>query len=415
MAIGCNTLLQRVLGPDPNPADAALRKRCGRFEAYLSIVLNIGIFAAKLAMAVLVGSASLLADAIHSLSDSATSIILLIGFSLAGRPADRKHPYGHQRMELITALIIAVLLIVAGVELTHLGVDRLAGPVQDPQPVSFVIIAVLLVMVVVKLWMAVFSHALGVAIDSTALAADGAHHRSDALSTIAVIAALIARHWGFTWVDGAATLVVALMIIRDGWRIARKAVGPLLGESLEAHYLQDVERIASEVSGVLGVHEILLHQYGQVRVISLHIEVSEDAGMRESHDIGERIEAALSRQLGLTAVVHVDPINVNHPLYHDIQTAIAAMVAADTRLQGFHDVRIIGRGGRLGVIYNAVIDPACAVDVVAIRTDLRRAFAEMFPEIHLAVKFKQPYGHDHALDVGHDQHAGGASHPEATH
>ena len=402
MAILCKPLLKRVLGEAPNAADPVLRKRCGRFEAYLSIVLNVTIFAVKMALAAMVGSASLVADAVHSLSDSATSIILLIGFALAGQPADRKHPYGHQRMELITALIIAVLLVVAGVELIHLGIDRLAAPSAESHVFSYLVVAILIATVAVKLWMAALSNALGAAIDSTALAADGAHHRSDALSTVVVIAALIGRSFGYGWIDGAATLLVAGMIIRDGWGIARKAVGPLLGESLESEYLQSVERIASEISGILGVHEVLVHQYGQVRVISLHIEVAENVGMCESHDIGERLESALSRQLGLTAVVHVDPVNVNHPLYHDIQATLAEIVTRDDRLLSFHDVRIVGRDDHGGVVFNAVINPAKGGDVMTIRADLRQAFTRVFPGMHLAVKFKQPYGHDHTLDAGCD-------------
>ena len=222
------------------------------------------------------------------------------------------------------------------------------------------------------------------------------------VSTVVVIAALIGRSAGYDWIDGVATLLVAGMIIRDGWGIARKAVGPLLGESLESEYLQSVERIASEISGILGVHEVLVHQYGQVRVISLHIEVAEHVGMCESHDIGERLESALSRQLNLTAVVHVDPVNVNHPLYHDIQATLADIVTHDDRLLSFHDVRIVGRGEHGGVVFNAVVNPAVGGDVMTIRADLRRAFAHVFEHLHLAVKFKQPYGHDHTLDAGHE-------------
>ena len=341
-----------------NVKNIKVRTQYGLLEGWLSVFLNTILFIIKLIMGIMLGSVSLIADAIHTLSDSATSIIVIVGFKMAQKPSDKEHPFGHGRMEPVATLIIAVLLFVAGFEVFKTSFIRFLHP--EPSHVSYMMIAIISATILVKEIMARISYAMGELIDSSALKADALHHRTDAISTVLVVVAMIAAHFGWYSFDGAMGMGVALIIIYSAYKIARAAIDPLLGEAPPADMILQIEQIAKKHKGVLGVHDIICHQYGQTCVISLHLEVSDKDSVLRLHAISEAVEDDIEKQLHAKVVTHIDPLNQRHEVYDALSILIHQIIQADTRIQSFHDLRVVGEG-MVGM--NIIFDLALLSDV----------------------------------------------------
>lgn len=288
-----------------------VRARYGGLEAWTSIVVNVVLFAVKILLGVMVNSVAVIADAVHTLSDTGTSIIILIGFKIAKRPADREHPFGHGRMESIATLIVAVLLIVAGFELLRSAGVRILNPTVEQAKISWMVGLVLIGTMVIKELMARFAGEMAVLVKSKTLQADAWHHRSDAFSTLLVVAAMVCAYFEYSYVDGVAGVGVALIVMYSGYAIGRDAISPLLGERPKRELLKEIESIARGFTGVKGVHDVIVHRYGQTKVVTLHIEVSARESVTKLHDLSEEVTEAIEKKLGGSAVVHIDPLSPN--------------------------------------------------------------------------------------------------------
>ncbi|MGQ9780257.1 MAG: cation diffusion facilitator family transporter [Bacillota bacterium] len=236
------------------------RQIAGFLEAWVSIIGNILLFAVKFFLGTAILSIALVADAFHTLSDVLTSVVVLIGFRAAGRAPDEEHPFGHGRVENIATLVIAILLVIVGIEFFSQSVRKLLRPV--PVAGNLPVIIILLVSGAVKEFMASFSIWLGRRIDSQALLADAWHHRSDAVASGLVALAILGAFFKLYWLDGLFGLGVSALIIYTGFDVGRSAANPLVGLSPGAGVLASIRDEASAVEGVLGIHDVAVHDYG---------------------------------------------------------------------------------------------------------------------------------------------------------
>jgi cation diffusion facilitator family transporter len=249
--------------------DLKVRARYGALEGWASIVINLLLFVVKIVLGFSIKSVSLIADAVHTLADSGTSAVVIIGFKIARKPSDKEHPFGHGRMESIAALVVSVLLFMAGVELVEKSIRAIVKPHSSIAPTG--VILVIFATIVIKELMSRFSYQLGEIIDSQALKADALHHRSDVIATALVVVALIATRFGYNNIDGMMGVGVSLIIFYSAFSIAKEAVNPLLGEAPSKEAIKEIETLAKAHEGVLGVHDVIFHKYGQTSIISLHI------------------------------------------------------------------------------------------------------------------------------------------------
>ena len=271
-----------------NVEDPSVRSKYGALEGWVSVVVNIILFIIKFLLGVLINSVSLIADAFHTLSDMFTSFVVLFGFKLSQKPPDKEHPFGHGRMEPVSALIMSVLLFVAGIEFFQKSFYRILNP--DPSHASVLIIAIIFATLVVKELLARFAFILGDAIDSQALKVDGYHHRCDAVTTIFVLIAMVASRYGLYYIDGVMGVFVSLAIMYSGYLAGKEAIDPLLGAAVSKEILLKIEKIAKAYEGVLGVHDIIYQSYGQTRIISLHLEVSDKEDVNKLHILSEEVD-----------------------------------------------------------------------------------------------------------------------------
>ncbi len=315
------------------------RKRIGRLGGWISIAVNGSLFAVKAGIAVITGSLALLADAIHTLSDITTSIILLISLRIAAKPGDYKHPFGHGRAEYVATILIATLLAVAGFEMGKYSVERILQPVAIQA--SWTIISVVLLTIVVKEALARFVMRLSRQAGLPILEADAWHHRADAISSALVVIAMIFARFDYHYLDGWMGLIISLFIFYTAYRISKESMDDLIGTKADNKLLTDVENIALNVEGVQGIHDVVVHSYGHQKIISLHIEVDEDLSLWAAHQISENVDRALKDRLGVYATVHVDPVMKRTPEYRKIETIVQRFCQQHPGCEGYHDLRII--------------------------------------------------------------------------
>ena len=325
----------------PNTKESAqvYRSKVGIFQGWVSVLVNTILFILKMTIGILVGAVSVIADAVHTLSDVISSAVVIWGFKQTEKPADVEHPYGHGRAEYIATLIVAVLLCVAGIEFIEASIERIRNP-QLVSPAWWMIV-LLLVTITIKEITARYAEFLSAKIASGTLHADAWHHRTDAISSLLVVCALIAGKYGYPAVDGWAGLGVALFLIYTGFEISKDAVDDLIGKPPTSEEVETIRQIVMNVDGVLGAHDITIHSYGHDKFASVHVEIDAERSTAAAHDISEEVEDKLEQALGVEPTVHMDPVQPGNPMVQDIQSFLNQKWDIDDRITDIHDIRVV--------------------------------------------------------------------------
>ena len=331
-----------------------VRYAYGRLAGASGLTANVLLFAAKLAAGLLSGSLAIVADAFNNLSDAGSSIVTLVGFKLSSAPPDKEHPFGHGRMEYISGLVVAGLILVMGAELAKSSVDKILHP--EAVTFSWRACGILLASIAVKLYMYRYNRAVGKKIDSAAMAATAADSLSDTAATAAVLLATVASRFISVPLDGWVGLVVALFILWSAVQAARDTISPLLGQAPDPALVRQIEELVTAHPQVVGVHDLVVHDYGPGRrIISLHAEVPADGELLEMHDAIDNIEMELARKLRCEAVIHMDPVVVGDPVVTALREQVTALVKTiDPRIT-IHDFRMVPGATHTNLIFDVVI------------------------------------------------------------
>ena len=283
----------------------AERYRVGMIESWASIAGNIVLAALKLLFGLLTNSIALIADAVHSASDIFSSLVILIGFKLARKEADREHPHGHGRAEYLAGLLLALLLIGAGISFSYSSYNRLISEIYATPSIASII--AILIAIITKEFLFYFSARLGKLICSETLAGDAWHHRTDSLSSALVLIALVGGYIGYPALDAYFGFAVSAFIIYAGYKIAHSSCSSLLGTAPSEELQDGVVSCAKEIDGVIDAHDLEYHDYGSWKAVTLHIEVNGRLSLDEAHDIAHRVEDHISNRYYCNTVVHLDP------------------------------------------------------------------------------------------------------------
>lgn len=349
-------LILKSAVPDfENSENPVIRTRIGQLEAWISIAINAMLTAVKLVLGITINSLSLIADGIHTLSDVATSAVVLVGFRIAGKPADKEHPFGHGRVEYVATLIIAVMLGVVGFEFIKSAVGRLISPIEITA--NWGVLLAIGITIVIKVWLGRFSHYLGGVIDSSTLKADAWHHTSDAISSVLVLIAVAGSSMGFPALDGIGGILVGAYLIWSGIVIAKDVIDPLLGEPPSPDLIQQVRELCRTQENVIDAHDITIHNYGHHRFMSLHVEVSDRLTAHETHDIAEEVAELMRQKLGAYATVHIDPIDTEGDLVQEINGRLDQLTKESDSIVGFHDLRIVNTPDHLVILVEMTMSP----------------------------------------------------------
>ena len=333
-------LVRRVMDGASAPDSTENRTRLGMLEGWVSTFISLLLAVTKGWLGLVSGSISLLADATNNLTDMGSSLVVALGFHWSRKPSDEEHPFGHGRIEAVATLVLSIALLVVGTEVGKSGIRRLL----DPRPIEAPVWLLLAVgvTVAVKIWLALFARSLAKLSKSHVLEADSWNHLFDIAATLLVAVALIGARIGWARLDGWAAIAVSVMILVTGVKFAREAIDILLGKKPDAEELDAIHRIVEAVDGVIGVHEIMVHQYGDVKMVSFHVEVAATLTVIEAHTIAEAAELAVESEMEWRAVAHVDPVDRSHPLFDELHDTLRTFVREDRELIDFHDLRAEG-------------------------------------------------------------------------
>lgn len=331
-----------------------VRKRYGIFAGVVGIVTNLLLFAAKIAVGLVFHSIAITADAVNNLSDSGSSIVALAGFKLAAKPADREHPYGHERIEYLSGVIVSMAVAVVGFQLARDSVLKIIHP--ENTVFSLVSVAVLAVSVAVKVWQSRFYKTVGGIIRSSTLAATSTDSLNDVISTSAVLAGtLVTRFTGFN-LDGYMGLAVAALIMVTGVRLVVETSDPLLGEAPSKEFVDEIYRTILAYDGILGIHDLNVHNYGPGRCFaSVHCEVPAERDILESHDIIDNIERDFLKNKGIHLVIHMDPIVTNDERTNRMRERVRGIIGGMSPEISMHDFRAVWGPTHANLVFDVCV------------------------------------------------------------
>ena len=368
----------------------AVRKQYGTLSGIVGICCNLVLFAAKLGAGLLSSSVAVTADAFNNLSDAGSSIVTFAGFKLAGMPADDEHPFGHGRFEYITGFIVAIVILLMGLELFKTSVEK----ILHPSPVAFypISVVIMILSIGIKLWMYRFNRALGEKIKSEAIIAVAKDSRNDAVATLAVVLCLIISSLTEFQADGIAGSVVALFILYTGFQTARDTINPLLGPSPDKDLVEKIKTFVLSYPGILGLHDLIIHTYGPGHtLVSLHVEVSSKSDILVIHDTIDRIERDLKSKFGCEAVIHMDPIVTDDALTKSLRKTVTEIVKEIDESITIHDFRVVPGPTHTNIIFDVVVPHKFYMTNSAVTTAISEKLRQRNPSYEAVITVDQSY------------------------
>ncbi len=354
-------LLSLFVKNHTNTEDSHIRSKCASTASIIGILSNIVLSALKVIIGIAAGSIAIIADAVNNITDAASSVITLVGFKLASKPADKEHPYGHQRIEYITGLIISMVICVLGIEFFINSIDAIIHPTKTEY--SFVSIIILAISIIIKLWQSRFYRAVGRHISSSALIAASSDSLNDVISTAAVLIGAVISRFANINLDGWLGLAVACFIIKSGIGMVMETADPLLGTPPSRELVTSVGEKIMSYEGVLGYHDLVVHDYGHDRIFaSVHVEVDASADVLESHDIIDNIEFDFKKS-GINLVIHLDPIvtcdDELNELRREVDGVMAIVCTECDCAISIHDFRAVKGATHTNLIFDVAVPFEC--------------------------------------------------------
>ena len=373
-----------------NTADGAVRRAYGTLCGAVGIGLNVLLFIGKFFAGRLSGSIAVTADAFNNLSDAGSSAVTLLGFRLAGKKPDPDHPFGHGRIEYISGLVVAGLILLMGVELAKSSFDK----ILHPEEVTFSALAlvILAVSVAVKLYMWHYNRRIGGKIRSAAMEATASDSLSDAAATSAVLLAMLIGRWTGLAVDGYVGMVVALFILFSAYKAAKETLSPLLGQAPDPELVQHIRDIVEEHDTVVGIHDLVVHDYGPGRqMVSLHAEVPASGDILQLHDVIDNIERELHEKLHVQAVIHMDPIVTDDETVDALRRQVAELVRQVEPRMTIHDLRVIRGTTHTNLVFDAVLPLDAAITPAEAGRRIREKVSELDGDYYAVVTVEHSF------------------------
>ncbi len=373
-----------------NYADPRVRQSYGMLCGLTGICLNILLFAGKYFAGVLSGSIAITADSFNNLSDAGSSLVTLLGFRMANKRPDPDHPYGHGRIEYISGMIVAFLILLMGFELAKSSLGKILSP--QPLETGWLPAAILAASICVKVYMFLYNRAVGKKIGSSAMAATATDSLSDSIATAVVLISMGVAYFFRVNIDGYAGLLVALFILYAGFSAAKDTLAPLLGQAPDPEFVQRVTDIVMAHPEVVGIHDLVVHDYGPGRkMVTLHTEVDGKGDFFTLHDAIDNIERELTAECGCHATIHMDPIESDNETVLAMREKVAGLVRLIDPAITIHDFRVVPGRTHTNVIFDAVVPPGLPMTEEAVAERIRLLVADAYPNHYAVVDIDQAY------------------------
>lgn len=337
-------MIERLIKGYNSPEDPSVRVRVGRFAGFMGIISNVLLFGIKIVFGIICGSVSVIADSLNNLSDAGSSVLMVVGYTISGKPADKDHPYGHARMEYLCSLFVSIIIMFLGVEMLTTSVDKLISG-SETEKYDTVAIIVIASTVLVKAFIAVVYRKLGKHIGSSALKASAIDSISDVIATTAVVAGMLLTPYLGPYTDGVIGCLMSVYIIVMGIKLVKESSNILIGTAPDGEFVHSIVERIKEYNGVLGIHDLVVHSYGENKsFVTVHVEVDSDVSIIESHELIDGIEADFLRD-NINLVIHMDPVCISDPETNALH-AMCERVVSDIAKEysspvSMHDFRVV--------------------------------------------------------------------------
>lgn len=378
-------LILRIFVRDhKNTEDPAVRDKCGRVAGAVGIVTNFLLFLMKIIVGTVFHSVSVTADAVNNLTDSGSSVVTLIGFKMASKPADEKHPFGHARIEYLSGVIVSFIVVFLGLQLGMSSIEKILTPEENAlTPVALV---VLVISILAKLWQCLFYRKVGRMIKSESVEATSKDSRNDVIATsVVLLGAVITMLTGVN-LDGYMGAAVALFIVFSGVQLTISTADPLLGQAPEGELVQTITEKMLSYPGIIGMHDLAVHNYGVGRCFaSAHCEVDAKNDILVSHDLIDNIERDFSRDLGIHMVIHLDPVIVGDARTDALHCKVQSLVTALYPTVTIHDFRVIWGVTHSNIVFDAAVPFAVKDSDAVITQKLEAEIQKLDPDYRTVV------------------------------
>lgn len=352
-----NLLVKLFVKNETDIEDIQVRTAYGVLASVVGIICNLILFGFKVTVGMLINSIAVIADAFNNLSDAASSVISFVGIKMAEKPADEDHPFGHGRIEYIAAFVVAFLVIQVGFTFFKDSIDKIRNPEQVVFRISSLVI--LIVSVAVKIWLGVFNKRLGKKINSSVMQATATDAFGDAITTSVTIIAILVGYFTNVIIDGYVGILVSLFIMWAGIGIARETLEPLIGQAVPPEVYLRISKKVESYEGIVGSHDLIVHNYGPSRnMATIHAEVPKDADIEETHELIDRIEREVFKELGIFLVIHMDPIEVRDEKVLRVKEQVEREIKELDERFSIHDFRYVGGTKRINLIFDLVVPRA---------------------------------------------------------
>lgn len=363
--------LMKKVSKGNDVTSAENRTRICLLAGGIGIICNLLLFALKLMVGVLMNSIAVISDAFNNLSDTGTSLVTIIGAKLSQKKPDKEHPFGHGRIEYVSSLIVSFIILLVGVELLQSSIEKIVNP-QTVYMETW-LIGILCVSLPIKFWMFLYNRKMGKTIKSSVLMAAAKDNINDVVATSAVIiTTVIGRFVDFPALDGIVGTLVSLMIIYAGFGITMDTIGLLIGTPPDPEITSKIREMVMEAEGVVGVHDLIVHDYGPGRVLaSIHAEVPDDCDIVEIHEVIDALEHKISNELGIHIVIHMDPISVDCEYTNATKIKVQEIVKEIDERMNIHDFRMVDGNQSINLIFDIEV-PADFRDISGLKDEISK-------------------------------------------
>lgn len=338
-----------------------IRQSYGYLGGFVGIIINILLFAAKYIIGLALNSVAITADAFNNLSDVGSSVITIIGFKIADKPADKDHPFGHGRGEYIAGLIISFIVLLVGVEFVKSSYDKII----NPAPIEFQLVPfiILLISIAAKLWLGSFNRRLGKEIKSGALNASSFDSFSDVIVTSTVAISLLVSKFTVLPIDGYIGMVVSAFILYAGYTLIKDTISPLLGEAPPPELVREIRSQVLSYKGIIGAHDLIVHSYGANKYMAtIHAELPSNIPVLDAHEIIDKAENQISEKLDITLIIHMDPVNVDDEEIQETRAEVDKILKEFPQIISYHDFRFVGTHSHKNILFDVVVDNSLSYD-----------------------------------------------------
>ncbi|NRT78855.1 MULTISPECIES: cation diffusion facilitator family transporter [Clostridium] len=372
-------IVNKFVKDNSNVKDDTVRSSYGILGGIIGILANVMLFVIKLSVGIVVSSIAIMADAFNNLSDAASSLITILGFKLSSKPADREHPFGHGRIEYLSALIVAFMVMLVGFQFIKSSFEKII----KPEPITFEMTSFILLIISIffKIWLSKFNKFIGEKINSSALKAASTDALGDVFTTTCVAISFLASKFTSFPIDGYIGMFVALFIVYAGFNLVKDTINPLLGEAPDPELVESIERMVLSYDNILGSHDLIVHNYGPGKCMaSIHAEIPGNINVVDIHEVIDKAEREISKALKIYLVIHIDPICIIEGEVKEAYDEILSIIEKYDYIESIHDFRVVGEGDIKNLIFDVVIEPSKELSITD--TELINIISEGVKKYH---------------------------------